>query len=320
MARDYRKSIDDVILPLLRGYRSVAIFDFPNYANVGDSAIWLGQKAFLMEHDFRVAHVDDCYLGSKGYPSLAKDVAILINGGGNFGDLYLHHQKLRESLIRHYPGHRIIQLPQSIHFQSTTEQNRCADFLKDHGDFHFVVRDEPSLEIARSIHRGPSYLCPDMALYMPQLARPQKPSFEVVGLLRKDREQRYQHGEPATDSLFCDWLIESKGIGKLVGRVSRGERKFLGPRSRISRRMIYDWAARKRLKRGCDILGSGRAVITDRLHAHILCTMMGIPHVVLDNSYGKIANFRAAWQTGEEGLCRSAGSFPEALELARSLS
>jgi hypothetical protein len=39
------------------------------------------------------------------------------------------------------------------------------------------------------------------------------------------------------------------------------------------------------------LLGSGRVVITDRLHGHILCTLLEIPHVVLDNSYGKISRF-----------------------------
>jgi len=31
-----------------------------------------------------------------------------------------------------------------------------------------------------------------------------------------------------------------------------------------------------------------RVVITDRLHAHILATLMGIPNVAMDNDYGKI--------------------------------
>ncbi|MDX1634513.1 MAG: polysaccharide pyruvyl transferase family protein [Marinobacter sp.] len=317
MLDELRLEIDRVILPLLEGRRAVAIFDFPNYANVGDSAIWLGQRAFLRAHGFHVCHVDDCYLGGRGYPELPEDAAILINGGGNFGDLYIHHQKLRESLILQYPRNRIIQLPQSIHFQSEVEENRCANFLKKHGDFHLIVRDKLSFEIAERIHAGPVYLCPDMALYLGRLRRPVEPQFRVVGLLRKDREQIYEHAEAATRDLFCDWLVERRAIGWFVGLNLRADRKVFGRRSLLPRKLVLDWAARARLKRGCRLLSSGRAVVTDRLHAHILCTLMDIPHVVLDNSYGKIRNFRAAWNTGESGLCKAATSFDDALALAK---
>lgn len=318
--KQFRRKIDDVLLPLLQGHTSVAVFDFPNYANVGDSAIWLGQNYFLQQNGIRRVHVDDCYLAGRGYPTLSRDVFILINGGGNFGDLYLHHQKLREALIREYPENRIIQLPQSIYFQTIEEEKRCADFLRLHSDFHLVVRDEVSLDIATRIHQGPIHLCPDMALYLGELSRPVSAKVDVMGLLRTDREQVFEHGEADENSLFSDWLDENKNIGKTVGVVSRGERKFLGGSSKVLRKQVFDWAARLRLRRGCRLLASGRVVVTDRLHAHILCTMMGQPHVVLDNSYGKITNFREAWGTGGDGLCLSANSFSEALVLAKTMS
>jgi pyruvyl transferase EpsO len=60
-------------------------------------------------------------------------------------------------------------------------------------------------------------------------------------------------------------------------------------------------------------------VITDRLHGHILCTLLGIPHVVLDNSYGKIQGFLESF-TGECELVRRAESPAEALEMAREFA
>jgi pyruvyl transferase EpsO len=58
--------------------------------------------------------------------------------------------------------------------------------------------------------------------------------------------------------------------------------------------------ARARLKTGTELLSKGRTVITDRLHGHILCTLLDIPHVVIDNSYGKISGFAKAWGTFSE--------------------
>jgi len=67
--------------------------------------------------------------------------------------------------------------------------------------------------------------------------------------------------------------------------------------------------------RGCRVLSQGRLVITDRLHGHILSLLMGIPHVLLDNSYGKVRRFYEAW-TKEFESVRWADVPAQALEQA----
>ncbi|XP_048247973.1 glucose-6-phosphate/phosphate translocator 2, chloroplastic-like [Haliotis rufescens] len=42
---------------------------------------------------------------------------------------------------------------------------------------------------------------------------------------------------------------------------------------------------------GMLFLQRGRVVITDRLHGHILSTLLGIPHVILDNNYHKVSSY-----------------------------
>jgi pyruvyl transferase EpsO len=41
-------------------------------------------------------------------------------------------------------------------------------------------------------------------------------------------------------------------------------------------------------------------VITDRLHAHILSLLLGIPNIILDNSYGKVRDFHETWTSGSD--------------------
>jgi pyruvyl transferase EpsO len=77
--------------------------------------------------------------------------------------------------------------------------------------------------------------------------------------------------------------------------------------------------ARQRLRAGCHLLSRGRVVITDRLHAHILCLLHGIPHVLLDNSYGKVRRVHETWTAGAPQV-RWATSPQEAIGIARSLS
>lgn len=59
-------------------------------------------------------------------------------------------------------------------------------------------------------------------------------------------------------------------------------------------------------------------MITDRLHGHILCLLLGLPHVLLDNTYGKLKDFYDTWTKGC-ALAIWANSPGEALERARPL-
>src|SRR3546814_17237088 len=70
-----------------------------------------------------------------------------------------------------------------------------------------------------------------------------------------------------------------------------------------------------RFKRGLAMLAAGELVVTDRLHAHILSLLLDIPHVLLDNSYGKVAGFADQWTAAYGGLMRATGR-AEAFETA----
>ena len=58
--------------------------------------------------------------------------------------------------------------------------------------------------------------------------------------------------------------------------------------------------------------------MTDRLHGHILCVLLGVPHVCVDTGFGKIGGFAEAWTGGCE-LFEVVESPEEAVALAESL-
>ena len=64
----------------------------------------------------------------------------------------------------------------------------------------------------------------------------------------------------------------------------------------------FQAAARRRLERGVALLSSGRRIVTDRLHGHILSLLLGRPHRLVDNCYGKLSSFVACWTEGAPGL------------------
>jgi len=70
-------------------------------------------------------------------------------------------------------------------------------------------------------------------------------------------------------------------------------------------RLTFDARAAATIARALYILSLGRVVITDRLHGHIFCLLLGIPHVLLNNDSGKNWNFYETW-TRDSPLCRLA--------------
>lgn len=309
--------ISAVLTPFLPLHSRVALFDFPNHSNVGDSAIWLGVEEYCRRNHLRVIHVDDCYGDESSLPSLPEDVIVLINGGGNLGDLYPRHQRIRERLLSIYKRNRVVQLPQSIQFDRNENADACARIFNEHPDFHLVVRDRESLEKAGRLYAGPVHLCPDMALCLTELPAI-APTLDTVALIRDDKEGLFRKEAVQVGLPVFDWLDEPALLGRAVGWITRKGRAGRAPAGRL-REKVYHFAAHTRLRRGCRLLSRGRVVVTDRLHAHILCTMLEIPHVVLDNSYGKISSFRKEWNTGGGGLCNVARSVEEAVSLASDL-
>ena len=294
------RTIEEVLTPLVPVDRPVALLDFPRVPNVGDSVIWLGARAFLARRGIRPCYT--CSHRSYSAAALASrigDGTILLSGGGNFGDLYPPHQQLREAVVERFPRNRVVQLPQTIHFESCEPLERARRVFDRHPDLTLLVRDAPSLALARERFQARSSLCPDMAFALRPQPRPVAPSHPVVWLARTDKEApAAAHLDPPPGVLRVDWLHDDDTamlrLNRRLGRVLRRMPGLRGPlQGPLS--LTYGPLARERMRRGSRTLSAGRVVVTNRLHAHILCLLLGIPHIVLDNSYGKVRAVFEAW-------------------------
>jgi pyruvyl transferase EpsO len=301
-----------------------ALIDFPDHWNTGDSAIWLGELAWLADIGARVRYWADAASYTRGAlaRALGRDGVIFISGGGNLGDVWQRHQRLREMVIRDFPDRTIVQLPQTIHFRSGEAAARARAAFDAHPRLWLFVRDEGSLAYARAEFRATATLCPDLAFFMGASRRPAPPESDILWLRRADRESSFDEGPAdAGDVIVADW---PDGGTTPIQRVHRWARPHLTRASgRIAAvdRMVgrsYAWQARQRVELGYRLLGRGRVVITDRLHGHILSLLLGIPHVLCDNSYGKVRRFYDAW-TASSPLVEWADSPAEAIAIARSL-
>ena len=282
--------------PLIGDSPRVALVDFPDYTNVGDSLIWLGSlKALeLLGVEAPVYVASQRNYRRDEMARAVGDGVICIQGGGNLGDLWPAHQEFREQVIRDFPANRIIQLPQSVEFSSPQALDRARRVFGAHRDLTILVRTERSFARAE-VFGVPTQLCPDLGLAMGVLDRPLAPTHDAVLLARTDHESQ---GLPL-DILPAwvkrvDWVGEPGGLAlTLMARLYQRPKLWRAVTG-SSRHLLMRSAARRRLQYGVDLLASGRVVITDRLHGHVLAMLLGIPHCVMDSQFGKV---RALWDT-----------------------
>lgn len=321
------------VAPLIPRDRRVALIDFPNHGNVGDVLIWLGQRRWLRDHDYDVAYV--CDQRSYSPHTLRKRIGrgtVLIHGGGNLGDLWPQWQAFRERVVAELPDQRIVQLPQSIHFREEGNARRAAAVLDAHPDLHLLLRDEASLAFARERFAARSALCPDFAFGLGPLARPAEPDLDRLVLSRTDAERSAAALDAggADHAFVTDWTVQrptDTGYSQTWERLQHHSWHF---GRRLNRPtpptmlaldglgVVYEWLARDRARFGRRLLSRGRVVVTDRLHGHVLALLLGIPNVVLDTGYGKIAGFVEAW-TASAAASRIAQTPEDAARLAQGL-
>lgn len=303
----------NAISPLIS--QRFALLDFPDHGNVGDSAIWLGELALFRKlAGSRPGYVCAFHnLDEAALRAAVPEGTIFLHGGGNFGDIWNHHQHFREDVINRFRDRPIVQLPQSIHFADPARIAITARAIARHPAFTLLVRDEPSLELARRHFECPVHLCPDSAFAIGS-RKPDAPKVDVLAMLRTDKERA--QGFPAYPGVPVeDWLIDDTAIVRRV-KAAATIRAWTALAPSAARASAYEAAAHYRVERGFRQIAQGRAIVTDRLHVHILSLLLGRPHAVLDNHYGKIARFLDAF-TGNSPLVHRAADLDDAIAWAR---
>ena len=289
--------------------RPVALIDLPTHLNIGDSLIALGQFNLLgSKLDYR-------YIGGIPSEDILKQIdgekgAIIFHGGGNFGTLWPSHQRLRERIATECPNATLIQLPQSTFFDSKDALEKSISILESHGDFHVLVRDQASYETLAQRNLASITLCPDSAFALE--ANPNKsPAHDILFVTRSDHESDHSSTLSSLRMNFAksrasqvDWANwEELGNGswrkyRFIDRLfPRLLRVFRAP---AFSRLLWTGLFQSRLRLGVDLLSSGKVIVTDRLHVHILCRLIGKPHIFFDNNYGKISNLSDTWNTQSE--------------------
>lgn len=320
---DRMERLKRMLLPIVKVIppgSQIAYLDYPVHENIGDLLIMKGTELFFREHRIRVRK-RLCLHQFRVGMRLPQDWILVFHGGGNFGDLYPDNQRFREQVARAYPQHRIVVLPQTVHFADASQQERSLRLLGEHPDFHLFVRDTVSYDTVKE-KLANVYLAPDMAhqLYPIQRQRGTDPGGRrgTLGLLRTDGEAGPQSAGLAAADLGTDWpalltWTEFLALRLLVIGFRLDRYLFnLLPLRPLWYRMAERWIGKaRRLYSDCD------EVVTSRLHGHLLACLMNVPNRLIDNSYGKNMNYYRTWThvAAREGMPRAAADRNDAGDL-----
>jgi pyruvyl transferase EpsO len=324
--------IDETIAPLIAGRSErICIIDPPGYANVGDNAIFLGELAFL-RRNFPGARID--FFDTGNYTSacdrfIQDSSIILLQGGGNFGELWPRGHAIRMEILNRFPGKPIVQFPQSISFLTQAGIDTTARAIEKQGNFTLLVRDRKSQAFAETHFPCRTILCPDMAFALGDIQRAPA-SLDFLCLLRQDKEAVTDHSklvgvlaELGGSLDVADWnKAQDTRADKRDKALSRAWRRFpwtVGLTRSFAFR-VREQHARERLAFGLGLLSRGSMVITDRLHAHVLCCLLGVRHLMFDSLDGKVSALYEAWtkNTQHAQLVRSVDQVADIVREIRS--
>ena len=277
---------------LIGHYKYAMLFNVAAFENKGDPAITVGELKIIRELDIELIFhcptlkckgktLEYAKTISKGYSS--HDLVILMQGGGNLLS-YEFEDGHRRLVLETFPEFEIILFPQSIWPKANAQHQKLfQDVYSKHPRLTFLYRDRDSYDLGKKMFpKARPLLMPDMAFQIGAVDRFITPTHDIMWLKRGDGEStkyKVPNNTQGYDVLVADWW---------KWHTPKGSTLLEDPFLMAANGMLF--------------LQRGRVVVTDRLHGHILSTLCGLPHVVIDPVNHKITSYMKSWTGGIENI------------------
>lgn len=300
-----RENIKSTLTPLINN--DYILLDLPYYSNIGDTLIWEGTKEYLETLPYKCL-----YYASKDsfvYRKLPKNVVILLQGGGNFGDLYRLHSEFRKKIIELYPDNKVIILPQTAFYEDRQKLIIDAEFYSQHKNVTICAREQYTYDLLKKHFKNEILLMPDMAFFINlKKYKLGKETGKVLYLKRIDKEfsKNDEKIEIPKNAEIHDWPTYEHSFHKekIVETLYCKFRRLLSilrfPNRIIAK--LNDWKRNYFYRRfyvqlGIDFLSPYSLIFTTRLHVMILSVLLHKKLHLINNTSGKVINFYNTWLT-----------------------
>lgn len=311
---DLRREIDAVLSAHIQPGVRVALIGAPDHFNVGDSILWLGERAWLRAHGGRCVYLAP--FGRVDVRAARRAVGtggqILFHAGGWLTDSWPESLMAFVEVLDEIVGVPVVVLPQSIHFRDPRSAATVREAVERHGRVTILVRDRASLARATAMGLADVWLCPDMGFvdagFEDRRAR-RRDAPDALVLRRGDSEA----GESRDAANDREWVSPPLGpttavwaAARTLWRAAARAAPALAGDPRLGGRLV-DLDAHLAVRRGKAIVDRARLVVTDRLHVALLGYLRGCDVVAVESATGKVHDVLGTWLAEEPGVHLVAG-------------
>jgi exopolysaccharide biosynthesis predicted pyruvyltransferase EpsI len=329
----YAAQLRDSLAKRIPRDRPVALLGFSETGNCSDHATWLGETKLLGEIGVSIAYRASAQTYQRESFAVKTGKGTILLHGGRFGEHPPVDREFRLRVLQDFPNKTIL-LPQHVSSIDSPGVESVAAAVAKHPDTTIFAASRAAKDmLGRYFDAKQIELAPDAAFFLTAQNRPRDALYDVLWLARTGRRQNdqaelaarlsSQAAEKSVLPRFHDGVEISLVVKQRPPTVLLTDWSSLVFESQEARlayhALDFDARARAYLDRALYILSLGRIVITDRVRAHILCLLLGIPHILLDDDSGKNRDFYESW-SNTANLCHFALSAAEAWALARNAS
>ena len=268
--------------------RRCLIVGTPDHDNLGDHAITLSTIRYIQTalHGYQVADVNlgEYWRYARSLSRLnGKGDLIVLEGGGDLGDMYEYIENIRRDAIRRSRV-RTVLFPQTYFFSDTArgrrEEKKTQSIYQANPSLILLAREAFSYErMKRAFPGNPVHLLPDIVMRY-------RPTFEQSGrtgillVLRSDRESALTLNAKAEIRQIClKYSDDIRETDTSIGESCPREKRESMLREKLSQ------------------LASASLIVTDRLHGMVLAALVKTSCIALGNYNDKV---RGAYRWFEE--------------------
>ncbi|WP_183694994.1 polysaccharide pyruvyl transferase family protein [Rhizobium leguminosarum] len=291
------------------------IMDFPSNKDPGHHASWLGLAKILQDATGRLPVLTGGSIQSidkiKYTPT---DAPIFICGWNDFGNVRAGRDDIRYRLACKYPDRTIIQMPQTLDFANDALMEYAKRTIGRHRKFFFVTRDEQSFELAKANFDCDVEAGPDTAFGIDLLKPFEADPLRALYVMQPFGEDDIDIAEARAivDGPLTNWINGPDRLSRPhMSTFLKATMRRSFSRSEMVAQHHEDVAARY-VDYGVKMLSGAQRIITNRLHAHILCLLLNKPHVAVARNGSKLHDFISSW-TGDSLLVEKATNASELL-------
>lgn len=280
------------------------LLDLPYFTNVGDVLIWQATEDLL--HQLPHKCIYSASIESYRKPVIGQDVVIVFMGGGNFGDLWIRHQKFRHQVMVDFPHNPIVQLPQSVYFQNSDVMKEDALFFSNHqADVTIFLRDQQSYDVISANYLTVNaFLLPDMVLSLDIYRYAKLQSGEGAVLVERNDSEKlcYDRSIVPEYAEKRDWPTMEQ-IPRYFRLYNYAQALLARIDILLSTHLYHSFAdfcfkhyfKKWIINSGIEFVNRYKVVYSTRLHVTILATLLDKEVIAFDNSYGKVKGVYSLW-------------------------